>query len=110
MERPQLGFGPGKWNASSGMYGAPDVLFNGVCDGPLSCLSLNGKGVRYMTWTLARPLRRGCGVSREGGERSGWLDRRGPGMALHFCVSCVQYCVRCGDSSSAKIWEASRVS
>jgi len=59
MERPQLGFGPGKWNASSGMYGAPDVLFNGVCDGPLSCLSLNGKGVRYMTWTLAPVLRRG---------------------------------------------------
>ena len=56
MERPQLGFAHGKWNGSSATYGAPDVLFNGVCDGPLSCLGLDGKGMRYMTWTLARPL------------------------------------------------------
>ena len=56
MERPQLGFNRNKLNVSIGTYGAPDVLFNGVCDGPLSCLSLDGKGEHYMTWTLARPL------------------------------------------------------
>jgi hypothetical protein len=56
MERPQLGFAVGKLNASTGAFGAPDVLYNGVCDGPLSCLSLTGVGTHYMTWTLARPI------------------------------------------------------
>ena len=56
MERPQLGFSKGRLNTTTGAFGAPDVLYNGVCDGPLSCLGLNRKGVHYMTWTLARPL------------------------------------------------------
>lgn len=56
VERPQLGFSHGKLNMTTGTYGAPDVLFNGVCDGPLSCLGLDGEGHHYITWTLVRPL------------------------------------------------------